>query len=119
MRLLRLADQANALLLTADDEVSQEAQEAAATLFDYIRDPLDVDEASYAEKLSYSRELATMLRELEGMGTAAYSAIRNVRITGENWVDKTPLSMTIGYLVAVPAQRNLDAMLLARRVQFG
>jgi transcriptional regulator with XRE-family HTH domain len=63
----RFADVSNAVLLHADDEISQKAKQVAAALFDYIRDLLDVgDDASFSDKLSYNKDLETMLRELEG-----------------------------------------------------
>lgn len=115
----QFADLANAVMLTVDDAVSQEAKEVAAILFDYIRDLLDVDEASFSEKLKFNGELETMLRELEGLGTATYSAFREVKLTGDNWADKTPWPITIGYLTVVPRQKALDAMFVPRRVRFG
>lgn len=76
----RFADNATAICLNADDEISIEAKQAAATLFDYIRDLGDVGSAaSFSEKLEYCRSLEGMLRELEGVGTAVYSAFRSVK----------------------------------------
>jgi hypothetical protein len=66
----RFADIANAASLTSDDAISQEAKEAAAALFDYVRDLLDLDEASFSEKIAYNKELESMLQELECLGTA-------------------------------------------------
>ena len=84
--------------LTADDEISREAREIAANLFDFIRDLLDVnDDVSYSDKLKLNDSLEAMLRELEGLGTAVYSAFRHVRITSKSWTDKTPLPLTVGY----------------------
>jgi len=115
----RFADLANSVMLTADDDISPEAKRAAAALFDHIRDLLDVgDDASYSDKLEYHGSLGSMLPELEDMGTAAYSAVQHVKLSGENWPDKTPLQITIGYLTFVPAQKALDAMFVPRRVPF-
>jgi transcriptional regulator with XRE-family HTH domain len=116
----RFADLANAVMLTADDDISPEAKRAAAALFDYIRDLLDIgDDASCSDKLEYHESLESMLRDLEEMGTAAYSAFRHVKLTGENWSNKTPLQLTIGYLTVVPTQKALDAMFVPRRVRLG
>jgi hypothetical protein len=116
----RFADLANAVMLNADDELPHEAKVMAASLFDYIRDLLDFDiDASYSDKLNFEVELETMLRELEGLGTALYSAVRYVKLTGENWADKTPLRFTIGYLTVVSAGKTLETMFVPRRVRFG
>ena len=54
----RFAEAANAISLNANDDISAEAKQAAATLFDYIRDLIDgIDEASFSDKLAYSRDL--------------------------------------------------------------
>jgi hypothetical protein len=116
----RFADLANAVMLNADDDISPEAKRAVAALFDYIRDLLDVgDDASYSDKLEYHGSPESMLHELEEMETAAYSAFRHVKLTGENWPNKTPLQLTIGYLTVVPAQKALDGMFVPRRVRLG
>jgi transcriptional regulator with XRE-family HTH domain len=115
----RLAGQANALSLTADDDISQGAKGVAAALFDYIRDLVDAgDDVSYSDKLEFDESMEEMLRELEDLGTIAYSAFRHVKVTGDNWADKTPLQMTIGYLAIVPAGRTLSTMFVPRRLRF-
>lgn len=114
----RFADASNAVLLNADDEISEEAKNMAAALFDYIRDLMDVgSEASFTEKLSYNKDLENILRDLEELGTAAYSAFRSVKIAGEHWVDKTPIPVNIGYLTVVPEQKVLEQMFVPRRVR--
>jgi hypothetical protein len=116
----RFADAANAVLLNADDEIPHKAKQVAAELFDYIRDLLDVaGEASFSDKLSYNEDLEKMLRELEGLGSAAYAAFRSVKATGDNWVDTTPIAFRIGYLTVVPAQKRLTDMFVPRRVAMG
>ena len=54
----RFADAANAMSLNADDELSLEAKQAAATLFDYIRDLIDVgNDASFSENSHIAKTL--------------------------------------------------------------
>jgi transcriptional regulator with XRE-family HTH domain len=116
----RFADVSNAISLNADEEISLEAKEAAATLFDYIRDLIDVgNEASFSDKLAYSQDLETLLRKLEGLGTAVYSAFRSMQMANDTWADKTPIPMKIGYLTVVPAERVLTDMFVPRRAQIG
>lgn len=113
----RFADASNAVSLTADDAISIEAKRAAAAMFDYVRDLLDVgNDVSFSDKLSFSQELEVMLRELEGLDAAVFSAVRSTKITGDNWTNKTPLPITIGYLTVVPRDRILKEMLVSRRL---
>jgi transcriptional regulator with XRE-family HTH domain len=115
----RFADITNAALLNADDDIPEEAKAAAAALFDCMRDLADLCDVAFHDKLGLNKELESMLRELEGLGTAAYAAYRSVKLTGETWADKTPLALRIGYLMVVPAQKELGAVFVPRRVQLG
>ncbi|WP_246719557.1 hypothetical protein [Methylocystis sp. H62] len=118
--LSRFSEAAEAVTLNADEEISREAKESAAVLFDYVRDLLDLGGAtSFAEKLSYSDDLEKLLREIEGLGTAVYSAFRSVKITNDSWKDKTPIPLQVGYLVVVPASKVLEEMFVPRRFRLG
>jgi predicted amidohydrolase YtcJ len=76
----RFADISNAVVLNADDAISDEAKKTAATLFDYVRDLLDLgDMASCSEKVGYNRDLEALLRELERLGATVYSALRPMK----------------------------------------
>ncbi|MFZ3325326.1 MAG: helix-turn-helix transcriptional regulator [Methylocella sp.] len=112
----RLADISNAVVLNADDAISDEAKNTAATLFDYVRDLLDLgDVASWSEKVGYNRDLEALLRQLEGLGATVYSALRPMKMCGENWEDKTPVSLEVGYLTVVPTENVLEDMFVPRR----
>lgn len=113
----RIADVSNGLVLHMDDEISQEAKETAAVLFDYLRDLGDIsDELSFTEKLSYSQEMGTMFADLEVSGATAYSAMRKTQFVGSNWPDKTPMAMTIVYVTVVPIAKSLKEMMVPRRL---
>lgn len=87
----RLADASEATLLHADETLSQEAKEVAASLFDYLRDIGDIsDDASFSDKLAYNKEMHAMLEMLERLGASAFSAIRATKMVGAHWADKTP-----------------------------
>jgi transcriptional regulator with XRE-family HTH domain len=113
----KLAYDSDCYLFNSDDAISPEAKEIAASIFDYMRDLGDVgDEVSFANKLSYQRELDGMLKELEGHGTACYIASRAIKAVGAHWIDKTPIPLTIGYLTVVPAENILTEMMVPRRI---
>jgi transcriptional regulator with XRE-family HTH domain len=113
------AEASNAILLHADDALSEEVKDSAAALFDYVRDLMDLGEVPFSNKRAYHQELETMLRSLEDQGTLIYSAFRDVKLTSESWPDKTPLPMTVGYLTVVPANKQFDEMYVPRRAKFG
>jgi transcriptional regulator with XRE-family HTH domain len=112
-----LAYSSDGVLLNTDETLSQKVKEVAASLFDYMRDLGDVaDVASFSDKVRYNKGLEAMLRELEGLGTAVYSATRSTQIVGSNWVDKTPMPFTVGYVTVVPAETVLQEMLVPRHL---
>jgi transcriptional regulator with XRE-family HTH domain len=113
----RLADSSNATLLHIDDDILQEAKQVAASLFDYIRDLVDVsDDVSFSDKVGFNQDLESLLRQLESLGAAVYSASRATKIVGENWADKHPISTTIGYLIVVLAEKHIEEMIVPRRL---
>lgn len=118
--LLCFAEAVEAVTLTADPELSRETKQASAALFDYVRDLQDLGMvSSYSERLGYSDDLESMLRNVEGFGAAVYSSFRPVKITNDSWQDKTPMPLQIGYLVIVPATKVLADMFVPRRFKFG
>jgi hypothetical protein len=115
--LARIAYEAKAYLFHTDETISEEAKEVAASIFDFLRDLGDIaDDRSFADKLDYQRSLGELLKQLERAGAACYSAFRATKMVGVNWVDKTPLPITIGYLSVVPAEHILTVMMVPRRL---
>src|SRR5262249_14070368 len=114
--LARLAYNSDGHLFHADEDISSNAKEVSASIFDYLRDLGDIsDEASFSERLSYERELDGMLKELESLGCACYFASRATNIVGKNWIDKTPMPFTAGYLTVVSADKKLTEIMVPRR----
>jgi hypothetical protein len=90
-----------------------EAKEVTASLFDYIRDLLDVGEdASFSDKVAFNRDLEGLLR-VSDHGLFGYSVYKDRR---SNWVDKTPMPFTVGYVTVVPAEKVFQEMFIPRRV---
>lgn len=114
----RFAETSDAAMFSPDDEISDEAKEVAASMFDYLRDLMDIsDDLSFTDKLAFDRELEGMLRELERLGTRVYVAGRPVKMSGAGWPDKTPIPIQIGYLTVVPARKELTEVLVPRLPQ--
>lgn len=112
-----IAHNASAYLFHADQAISGQAKEVAASIFDFLRDLGDLgDDGSFSERLSYQRSLEDLLKQLESQGAACYGAFRATKMVGANWTDKTPIPITIGYLTVVPVQKVLTEMLVPRRL---
>ena len=60
-----------------------------------------------------------MLRELEDMGVTTHFAVRESCFVRQNWADKTPMRMSIAYLVADFADREIMEIWAGKRFQFG
>lgn len=113
----RIADISNGLVLHTDEEISQDAKETAAALFDYLRDLGDISDAlSFTDKLSYSKEIGEIFKDLEANGATAYSGIRKSQFVGSNWPNKTPIAMTVVYVTVVPIGKSLTEMMVPRRL---
>src|SRR5579884_568411 len=79
--LARIAYEANAYLFHADEAISDEAKETAASIFDFLRDLGDVHNlCSFTQRLGHERFLAELLEQLEALGAACYSAFRATEI---------------------------------------
>ena len=92
------------------DDVWRKKTAAPVRLLRFLRDV-----ASCSEKVGYNRDLEALLRELEGLGATVYSALRPMKMCGENWEDKTPVSLEVGYLTVVPTENVLEDMFVLRR----
>lgn len=104
-------------LYNSDDAISEDAQAAAAAIFDYVRDIGDLgDDVPYSDKLAFKNELHRMVEELEVKGSILYGSIRSTKIVGTNWADKTPLPFKIGYLIAVPSGLEMVEIMVPRRL---
>lgn len=115
--LLALTQGSSAYVFHADETISDDAQRAAASIFDYLQD-LDgiLDDVPFSQQLNCAKELREMLGELKNHGAILYTATRQTKIVGENWMDKTPMSWTIRYLTAVPADKKIDELMVPKRI---
>lgn len=115
--LASVAYEADAYLFHADDAITDQAKEIAASTFDFLRDLGDLGaDGSFAERLGYQRSLGELLEQLEAMGAACYSAFRATKAVGANWADKTPIPWTVAYLTVVPVEKVMAEMMVPRRL---
>jgi len=116
-QMLALLAGANAYHFNYDEDLSPEAKQKAAHMFDLMRDWGDgYDDVSYSHRLTFEQELGAALGELEQLGAWAYSGVRNTNIVGENWVNKSPMSITIGYLALVKKGKAIERIMISRKL---
>lgn len=115
--LMRLVEQSNAYLFHCDDELELSIKEKSATLFDYLRDVGDIaGDVSFSEKLEYGKEVDDMVREITSHSAQIYWATRSQRIVGENWTNKTPITITTGYVTIINAEKQIKHIMVPKRL---
>ena len=115
--LASLAGNSEAYLFHCDDEISLEAKQRAACLFDYLRDLVDVwDDTSFSDRLRYTQDMEQMLSELEGLDVRVHLASRSTKMVGVHWENKTPLPLSVGYLVAAPKHKDITQLMVPKRL---
>ena len=116
----RLVEVGNAFAFHYSENLSNKAKSTAAGLFDYARDYSDVGELySNKQKLSIYEDFSVLLRELEVAGAVAHSGTRDCRLVGDHWANKTPVRISIAYLVVDLAEREITEIWAGKRLQFG
>jgi transcriptional regulator with XRE-family HTH domain len=112
-----LLNLSQAYLFNCEDVLSAEVKEVAAALFDLLQDYADVwSELTHADRLSASRSFDESIIEIEQLGARLYIGTRDTNFVGSMWTDKTPIAITIGYVVVVPRNRKIEHMLVPKRV---
>ena len=90
-----------------DEDTPQKVKEMFCNLVDYLTEYGDVDELySQTDKLDVHAALGDMLADLNQEGYGFYFGSRPMKLTNEHWKDKTPLKMTFGYMMLLPAGRS-------------
>jgi transcriptional regulator with XRE-family HTH domain len=115
----RLAEQCNAANFHWDEKISQDAKNAAAAIFDYLRDYVDgKDDCSMTLKLQIYEELDGLLRDLQTAGAIVHSALRAANFVGKTWENKTPIRMRIAYVVVDVPDHAVAEIIAAKEFQF-
>jgi hypothetical protein len=115
----RLAEQCNAANFHWDEKISPDAKEAAAAIFDYLRDYVDgKDDCSMTLKLQIYAELNVLLRDLQTTGAVVHSALRAADFVGKTWENKTPIRMRIAYVVVDVPDHEVTEIIAAKEFEF-
>jgi transcriptional regulator with XRE-family HTH domain len=109
----------NAYSFSADPNLSSEAKELAATLFDCLQDLGDCfNDLSHIGRLNSIEGFQSVLDELEELGAVVLTAKRLTTISSSNWVDKTPLRIDIGYVAVAPSTTEIKEVVVSKRLKF-
>jgi hypothetical protein len=57
-----------------------------------------------------------MLRELECLDVRVHVASRSTKMVGVHWENKTPLPLSIGYLVVAPKDKDITQLMVPKRL---
>jgi transcriptional regulator with XRE-family HTH domain len=98
-------------------ELSPAAQDAFATILDYVRDCMDVaDVAPRSEMLGYGDDLNEFIVSLRAAGHCLCAARRSTSITNEAWTNPTPMPVDILYLVTAPVDAPPSKLVVPRKL---
>ncbi|MCP3463516.1 hypothetical protein [Bradyrhizobium sp. CCGUVB23] len=67
--------------------------------------------------LGFAKELDGILQHLRENGANVYSATCDRKFRNDSWGDAPAMEMTVGYLVVVPADRQLTQLYIPRRTR--
>lgn len=99
-----------------DADLSKEANRKAAELFDALCDYGDcIDMMSFSDKTEMYELFDEKVAELHDLGASLYVSQRETGVVGALWTDKTPISLTIGYLFVMDANKELLSEVLVPR----
>lgn len=113
----RFAHAVNAVSFTIDEGLSDDTKTFAASFCDYVQEMMDVDDVPMSSRLGFARELDGILQDLRESGAKVYSATCDSRFRSKSWGDAPSMEMTVGYLIIVPADRQLTELYIPRRTR--
>lgn len=111
------ADAVNAVSFSIEEGLNDDTKALAASFCDYVQDLMDLDDVPVSSRLGFAKELDGILQDLRGNGANVYSATRDRKFRNDSWGDAPTLEMTVGYLVIVPADRQLTQLYIPRRAR--
>jgi transcriptional regulator with XRE-family HTH domain len=101
-------------------ELTATAAQEFAHLIDYLRDVRDIaDLANEVQKLEYFNEVGEMLMRLHAEDVDVCYAIRDTKITGGDWADKTPWALKIMYCSVFTRGKVPGKMAVPKKLELG
>lgn len=110
-----LAEASSGYIYQPLDENAGAAASHVAALFDWLKEYGDCDDLySLSEKVGLYESLSELLNKIDGAGYRICYALRAASLVGNNWVDKTPWRITVGYAFAAP-KNNVPTKFAVRK----
>jgi transcriptional regulator with XRE-family HTH domain len=107
----------NAHSFQVADGAPRAVTETAAALFDYMVDFGDVDELySFTDRLKVDDDFDASLKDIGRAGWSICYATRRASFVGSTWENKTPLPMTIGYVLLTPKGKEPGTLAIPKGV---
>lgn len=98
-------------------ELPRAAQDAFATVADYVADCLDIiGDVPRADVLRYGDELTEMVAALADAGYRLHVASRETKVGNPAWTDQTLMPVTILYVLAAPNEQAVQHITVKRKV---
>ncbi len=114
---IQFAQGNDAVCFDISTDLNRATKTIVATFADYVCDVGELDDLSAATSLTFANEFDDMLKALKAEGAIVYTAKHDRKFVGENWADKTPMSMTLGYLVVVAATKKLEHLYVLHKTK--
>lgn len=100
-------------------EINDEADEAAAELFDYLQEYGDcADLYSHSQKRGVHSDLGALIDRLKAAGYSVCFARWDTKLTNESWQDKRPWEVSIGYVFLALAGKEPKTVAVPKAVKF-
>lgn len=102
-------------------EAADEVHGNAASIFDYVRDLVDVwSDISFSDRETYFGELTDQMRNLERLGFVVCVGCRKVTLKSSALIsEKAPLPFTLSYVVVIAQESPLKALIVPRQGSIG
>ena len=118
--LMTFVETINAWSFHHDEPDNDDERAAIGTLLDYVRDLLDtLDDLYPSQKLESAKNMDEYLEELRSFGLKAFVASRKTALLGKNWENKTPMPITVGYLLLSKDHKEMIIVPKNTQVRFG
>ena len=119
-QLVEFAESIDAFSSNILEVVPREAAEIAAETFDFLTEYVDChDLYTHVGKLDVHDQMTEKLNELGARGISMCAAVRPVKFSGTNWENKTPMPMTIGYVLVCPTTGAPTKVMVPKELRFG
>lgn len=115
----KLSERSTMDCFSEQEELTGEAAAEFAMIADYFRDFRDSAELySEVDKLDIYAEIQQHLDALDRNGIGLCYAVRETKLVGKDWVNKTPMPVTLVYITAGKKGNLPERFVVAKAIRF-